>query len=243
MDLLLSRQVHYAVCMRILLAASFLVGCSTQRVLRFPGSTSHLGTERVPYAETIEEHDVDEETPRRHRGNSRDGEKVAKAAAKLIGAKRLVVNGERIRYDCSGFVCAAYKKADQPLRGNTASMQDLAKSEGLFHKRKLPLPGDVAFFHNTYDRNRNGKRDDLWSHVAIVESVDRDGTITLVHKGGKGIRRTMMNLKQPHTKRDAQGNRLNSVLGVHKYGAVLTAELWCGFASLWALDDDGMANL
>ena len=201
-----------------------------------------MGQEPLPYVETIEESDAgqDDVTPRRHR--SRDGEKVAKAAVGFIGARRLVVNGERIRYDCSGFVCAAYKKAKQPLRGNTASMQDLAKSERLFHKRKIPSPGDVAFFHNTYDRNRNGKRDDLWSHVAVVESVDSHGTITLVHKGGKGIRRTMMNLKDPHTKRDKNGDRLNSVLGVHKYGAVLTAELWCGFASLWALDDDRMAQ-
>ena len=135
------------------------------------------------------------------------------------------------------------KKMKQRVAVDNALVNLVAELCQVFHKRKLPLPGDVAFFHNTYDRNRNGKRDDLWSHVAIVESVDRHGTITLVHKGGKGIRRTMMNLKQPHTKRDAQGNRLNSVLGVHKYGAVLTAELWCGFASLWALDDDGMANL
>jgi peptidoglycan DL-endopeptidase CwlO len=201
-----------------------------------------MGTERLPYVETLEFSDEEDEEPAPRRGRSRDGDKVAKAAVDLIGARRLVVDGEKIRYDCSGFVCAAYKKADQPLRGNTASMQDLAKAERLFHKRKIPSPGDVAFFHNTYDRNRNGKRDDLWSHVAIVEAVDSDGTITLVHKGGRGIRRTMMNLKDPHDKRDSSGKRLNSVLGVHKYGDVLTAELWCGFASLWALDEDEIAQ-
>ena len=41
-------------------------------------------------------------------------------------------------------------------------------------------------FRDTYDRNRNRRRDDDLTHVAIVESVASDGTITLVHKGGEG---------------------------------------------------------
>jgi hypothetical protein len=229
--------------MRLIVAIALLTGCAGHRGLRIPGPTGEMGTERLPYVETLEYPDEDEEheyAPRR--GRNRDGDKVAKAAVGFIGARKLVVDGQKMRYDCSGFVCAAYKKADQPLRGNTMSLQELAKSERLFHKRKTPIPGDVAFFHNTYDRNRNGKRDDLWSHVAIVEAVDADGTITLVHKGGRGIRRTMMNLRHPRNKRDTTGKRLNSVLGIHKYGSVLTGELWCGFASLWALDEDQLAQ-
>jgi len=210
-----------------------------------PGPTGKLGTERAPYVDTVEgaeSEDVAPDRPSPRIRKSKAGPKVAKAAVKYIGARRIDVNGERQRYDCSGFVCAAHKRAGVELNGNTASLYERARRQRLLHKRKLPMLGDVAFFDNTYDRNRNGKRDDKLSHVAIVERVDGDGTITLVHKGSKGIRRITMNLQRPHDKVDADGQKLNSVLGVHKKGSVLAGELWCGFGSMWAVDTDQMAQ-
>ena len=35
-----------------------------------------------------------------------------------------------------------------------------------------PKPGDVVFFDNTYDRNKNKRLDDSLTHIAIVVSVD-----------------------------------------------------------------------
>ena len=35
-----------------------------------------------------------------------------------------------------------------------------------------PRPGDLAFFHDTYDRNRDGRANDPYTHVALVEAVD-----------------------------------------------------------------------
>jgi len=237
--------------MRMILTISLLSGCIGHGGLRFPGPTGTLGTDRPSYADSIAEEEEEEsgaesaqrsEPPQKMKRSRRAGRQVVRAAVGFIGAKKLVVHGERIRWDCSGFVCASYKKAGHPLRGNTASMQDMAKDAGLFHKRKRPMPGDVVFFHNTYDRNRNGKRDDLWSHVAIVESVDSDGTIHMVHKGGRGVNRLSMNLKRPHQVKDADGKRLNSYLSNHKYGPKLAGELWSGFGSLWALEDERMTS-
>lgn len=124
-------------------------------------------------------------------------------------------------------------------------MYDLARREGLLHKRKLPSPGDIAFFDDTYDRNHNRRRDDDLTHVAIVESVDSDGTITLVHKGGRGVMRIEMNLRRPGERRDADGRELNDHLRATSDkdgGPTLSGELWRAFGSLWALDDAGLSD-
>jgi hypothetical protein len=57
--------------------------------------------------------------------------------------------------------------------------------------------GDLVFFDRTYDRNDNGRTDDALTHIAIITSVHRDGTIVMAHRGNSGIRPLRMNLKQP----------------------------------------------
>ena len=80
------------------------------------------------------------------------------------------------------------------------------------------------------------------SHVAIVESVDRDGTIHLVHLGSKGIVRITMNMKHPHDAVDKDGKVLNSVLRRGRDGGpVLSGALCRGFGSLWSIEDQRVA--
>jgi surface antigen len=111
----------------------------------------------------------------------------------------------------------------------------------VFHKRKRPDVGDVAFFDNTWDRNKNGRRDDDLTHIAVVEKVERDGTITMIHLGNSGITRLVMNLKHSSHKLSAQGKPWNSVLRRGKSGKRLTGELFSGFGSLWSIPDRRMA--
>ena len=185
------------------------------------------------------------------RGRETDGERVAKAAAHYIGKTSLTCNGKSYRYDCSGFVNVSYARAGYDLGLlNTASLYDLAKEEDLYHRRRRPLVGDVVFFDNTYDRNGNGKLDDPLSHVAIVESIDEDGTITLIHKGSsKGVVRIMMNLEHPEEARSPEGKVWNTPLRSKsskdpRGTEYLTGQLWVGNASFWsssalvATDDD-----
>ncbi len=238
--LLLSRQVQYSMEVKQFVAIVLLSGCAHSGGLRIPGPTRTVGSERVAYADTLPADDSSEQGPQRR--GSRLGNKVARAAVSFIGHGRIVVDGERQRYDCSGMVCAAHRKADRPLQGSSRMLFDMAKSEGVYHRRKRPSSGDVAFFDNTYDRNKNGRRDDDLSHVAIVETVDGDGTITLVHLGGKGIKRIKMNLKRPHDRVDENGKTLNHVIRRGRDGGpVLTGELARGFASLWSLQDRRVA--
>lgn len=248
--------------MRPLFFSLLLTGCAHRGGMAFPGPLGGMGTEPVPYADAGGSGSDGTEAPdargeavvrspdpgparvRKRRHDAR-GREVARTAASLVDHRRLVVRGESYRYDCSGLVEAAHAGAHIELHGSSRSMYDLARREGLLHKRKLPSPGDIAFFDDTYDRNHNRRRDDDLTHVAIVESVDSDGTITLVHKGGRGVMRIEMNLRRPGERRDADGRELNDHLRATSDkdgGPTLSGELWRAFGSLWALDDAGLSD-
>ena len=127
-------------------------------------------------------------------------------------------------------------KSGGDYAGSSADMFARARDEGtLSHRRKI-RPGDLVFFDNTYDRNRNGRRDDPLSHIAIVETVERDGTATLIHLGSGGVVRIRMNLREPDVNRAEDGRILNDYLRARRDGdsprtRYLTGELWAGTAS------------
>ena len=234
--------------MKHLLLALLLTGCARQG-FRYPGPLRGMGTEPLPYADRIAQRQVEVESgsidgtssPARRR--SRDGEAVARAASDLVGESRIVVEGTAVRYDCSGFVSAAHALAGLDVSGSSASLHALALRTGTFHERRAPEIGDVVFFDNTWDRNGNGRRDDSLTHVAIVESIDANGTQTLVHLGSRGIVRMMMNLEQPDVARDGSGSTLNSYLRRGSTGERLTGQLWSGYGSLWSIRASELLSL
>jgi len=194
-------------------------------------------------ADTARSQDIDETTTsRRHaRRRGTGGTAVAKSAGKLVGKNRLLIDGERYRYDCSGMVIAAHAGAGCHIDGNSAMLYDQSRSNGLLHKSKRPKLGDVVFFDNTYDRNGNGRRDDDLTHVGVVEAVDQNGTITVVHLGSKGIVRIRMNLRHPHIHKSESGAVYNDFLRASKNkdnGPVLAGELFKAFGSLWKADEE-----
>lgn len=225
--------------MRLLLLVPLLVGCFAHRGLRIPGPTGNVGSDRVAYVPP--EVMAPEHLEPASRG-TRMGRKVARAAESFLDKKKLIVHGDKYRYDCSGMICAAHVKAGIPTTGNTRMLYDKSKDIGVFHRRKRPDVGDVAFFSNTWDRNKNGRRDDKLTHIAIVEAVESDGTISLIHLGGSGVKRMVMNMRHPNRKLSAQGKRWNSVLRKgNDGGPVLTGELCVGFGSLWSESNGWLA--
>ncbi len=172
------------------------------------------------------------------------GGDVAKSAAQLVGAGKLRHDGESFRYDCSGLVMAAHARAGLQLAGSSESMLTMAKRAGVYHHRKRPWVGDVAFFANTYDKNGNGRLDDPITHVAVVVAVDDDGTITMVHKGSHGITRLVMNLQRPEDHADGSAKEINGYLRARRSSdrsgtRYLAGELWIGFGSFWKVLEDG----
>ena len=231
-----------------------LIGCAKPG-LRLPGPVSHLHTppsaeaEEVsaappgePESDPLAEHLPDPLDEALSRVSSVEThsrqEQVVSAARSLLDRRNIVVDGERVRHDCIGMVAAAYTLSGMTITHSISDLYHQAETSGQAHQRQRPMLGDIVFFDNSYDKNQNGVRDDPLTHVAIVERIDANGTITMIHLGGKSkpVARTMMNLYHPDQKRDADGNVLNSTLrSVHGRdgGPELTAQLFRGFGSIW----------
>jgi len=174
---------------------------------------------------------------------------VVNTARSFIGAERLVVDGRRFPHDCSGFVRAVFLDAlgidlYQVQYGSRESngvtiIYRYCRENGNIHTARTPREGDIVFFNNTYDRNRNGRMDDSLTHVGIVESVDRYGTVTFIHRTRvRGITRDTMNLYHPDRYR--LGNRkevVNSSLRVVRSPAdrrpYLAGQLFDSFGSVF----------
>lgn len=150
--------------------------------------------------------------------------RLAARAASLLGhSGPFEVGPERFPADCTGFVEAVYEAEGIPLRalmraaapeersGVAAAFRAARAYGAVFGRRgEWPAPGDLVFWHDTYDRNRNGRTDDRLTHVGIVEYV-ADGTVVFVHRGSKGVARGAMNRSRPREK-SADGVLLNSAI-------------------------------
>lgn len=175
---------------------------------------------------------------------------VARAAAEVVGQDSVKVRGVRYRKDCSGVARAIYAMAGLQLGGRALRRDEndvsilyrWMKESGSVH-RDRPQVGDLVFFDNTYDRNRDGKTNDPLSHVGIVEKILADGTVVYVHHVSGGILRYRMNLAHPRVRRDdAQGTRLNHELrrATGDAPARTGAELFRAFGSMPAPPDEAL---
>lgn len=164
-------------------------------------------------------------------------------AGSLVGARSIVASGESFNRDCSGLVRACYYTqgmdlfdVGEPGRSGTESIYRYIQQNGQVFTRGTPAPGDVVFFHNSYDKNRNGRRDDLFTHVALVESVDDQDTVTLIHVLGGGIVRSHMNLRYEDVYRDPQSAEVfNDYLrrADSRHPAKLASELFFSYGRLF----------
>jgi hypothetical protein len=99
-----------------------------------------------------------------------------------------------------------------------------------------PAPGDLVFFDDTWDRNGNGRRDDPLTHLGVVEWVDPEGTVTFLHRGGRGVARGHLDLGWSERARAADGRELNTALRVRKGpgddAPALAGQLFVGFGRI-----------
>lgn len=154
---------------------------------------------------------------------SAERQRLVDAAIRLVESRKRFV-------DCSSFVQGAFARADLPLE--LRSLPGRSNSEALFRMSKetqAPTPGDIAVFHNSYDRNRDGKRNDLYTHIAVVERVEGD-RVTLLHRGSKGLARIRMNLSRPDD--PAENSILRFAKSKRQPGRIFTGELFAGFGVL-----------
>jgi hypothetical protein len=176
----------------------------------------------------------------------RVGARIADRAAGLVGVSSLRTVSHSVPDDCTGLVRLAYTSAGidlmAPVPGRRGEngvthIYRAVRRKGALHRAK-PRPGDLVFFRETYDRDRDGRRDDGLTHVGVVEHVSDGGLVTFIHRGGKGIARSRMHLRFPATHRARTGrvvlnDYLRRASGGHR--AYVTGELFAGFASPDAL--------
>jgi len=145
---------------------------------------------------------------------------------------------------CNGLVLDILSDAGITMKGRVDSLWAQSRSQGWTHHRKTPRAGDLVFWHRTYDRNRNGKVDDQFTHIGVVISVDAQQTALIVHRGSKGIRPLRMNLHHPDTYK--QGDHVyNDFLAASGYGRKderLSGQLFAGFATLGTHTNTTVAN-
>jgi hypothetical protein len=170
----------------------------------------------------------------------RPGPVIARRAVRLVGVRNLKRVVRHVPDDCSGLVRASYESAGIDLvssdfRAGENAVTGIwrhARRVGALHRR-APHPGDLVFFRETYDRNRDGRRNDGLTHVGVVESIAADGTVTFIHRASKGVTRSRLNARQPRVFRNAKGETLNDYLRPKskRLRAYLTGELFVGYAA------------
>jgi len=143
--------------------------------------------------------------------NIRSRQDIAEIRLKLVEAagiyrksQNLAVGNRKFAMDCSGVVSAIYYYAGIDLHKyypsysgtGTERIYKALSERNLINKKWLPDPGDLIFWDNTFDRNKNSRDDDLLTHIGMVVSCDRQGNIVYVHHHyEKGIVFENMNLR------------------------------------------------
>lgn len=162
--------------------------------------------------------------------------RLVTVAKKALGKNKLTVNGKKYKSDCSGIINAIFSAANVgiSINGGVKNIYRHTKKYGQIVKNK-PAPGDLIFFHNTYDKSRNGKINDWLTHIGIVEKIEPDNTIHFIHFMGYSVVRSYLNLSSPKLSYHPQTNkRINHYLrrAQGPYRAYTAAELFAGFGKL-----------
>ena len=164
-------------------------------------------------------------------------EAVVTAARTLLGKTRIQIGTKKYSQDCSGFVRAVcdqvgidlFKSAQRGDNGVTAIYR-FAEVHGRVYKGGRPIAGDLVFFHDTSGAAQNSGL----THVALVEQVEEDQTVWIIHRVRRGVVRYRMNLGRPGVRLDKAGKVLNDYLrfASPKEKDVLTGQLFTAYATI-----------
>ncbi|HEY8212313.1 MAG TPA: hypothetical protein VIG99_32745 [Myxococcaceae bacterium] len=169
-------------------------------------------------------------------------EKVLAIARGLVGAHSITVSGHRYRDDCTALPLAAYGAAGIDLfaaaqRGDNGvtAIYRYAERQGRLYHGGWPVPGDLVFFRETYDLNRDGRINDGLTHVGLVDSISADATVTIIHRVRRGVVRYRMNLNHPDWRTNPEsGEPINDYLRAAGLTAssLLTGQLFAAYATV-----------
>jgi cell wall-associated NlpC family hydrolase len=168
-------------------------------------------------------------------------EDVLTRARALVGLSPSELARRGTAADCTGYVQGVFAPlgvdllaAAAPGDSAVGAMYRFARSHGRVFDSGRPQAGDLVFFRETYDRNRDGRPNDGLTHVGLVDAEEADGTVIVLHRVGSGVVRYRMNLSQKDVRRDRGGRVLNDVLRVPGAATaeVLTGQLFVAYGSV-----------
>ena len=186
---------------------------------------------------------LDQETREKDTVLTDTQEKLVEGSHWALGKTKLNVNGKVFNLDCSGTVMAIYYYAGIDLSrdfnkysgGGTSRIYQYLDDKKLLYDSKMPEPGDIIFWDNTYDSNGDGMRNDYLTHMGIVVEVEEDGSITYLHEHyRKGIILESMNLKFPD---DTAANSAMRMRGTGMEGGWLSSHLYRELAMGYKLEE------
>jgi len=167
------------------------------------------------------------------------------AARSQVGKAEVDRHGEKWPDDCSGLVRSVYDRlgvdlltAAKPEDNAVTAIYRWAQRHGRVYTGGRPVPGDLVFFRDTYDLNRDGRENDGLTHVGVVDAVDEDGTVQVIHRVHGGVRRYRMNLELRNQSKSADGRLVNDWLRLagRTGKAQLTSELFAAYATVLPIE-------
>lgn len=167
---------------------------------------------------------------------------IVETARELLGSRDLKPLGHGFKNDCSGFIHGVYNLAGRKIeyrhlhsgRSLSESLYRTLLDRSLTFTEWPPNPGDVVFFWNTVASS--GTREGV-THVALVEEVGTDGTVTLIHYSSGNVNRMRMNLKHPRERTDPSGRVINDYVRRSESGSprrdYLAGNLFAAYGDLF----------
>lgn len=136
---------------------------------------------------------------------------IVRAARAFLKRGELRWRGRRYSMKCTSLVQAIYDKLDWQgfrLSGSVGDLHARCSSKGWLVE--TPEAGDLVFFDNTWDANRNREVDDPLTHVGVVVAVESDGRVRYVHVGSRKLREGVLHPDHPDQARSPEGTEWNS---------------------------------
>lgn len=197
-----------------------------------PAGPPALSAPRASPPHTGASEGIDEESAR-PAGSSESAPANAPAPSAVSGDEGAALAAE--------FVASVYvlNGVELPATSMTSitELYRTCRDKGTVYHSSRPTVGDLVFFHNTFDANGDGRNNDWYTHVALVESIGRNGTAAVLSYQDGQVQRHHLNLERSDAATMPGGGPANSSLRAKQAGdppftQYLAGQLFAGFCSL-----------
>ncbi|HAD81089.1 TPA: hypothetical protein DCG35_01150 [Candidatus Edwardsbacteria bacterium] len=149
-------------------------------------------------------------------------QEIVECAKGLVGTRDLAGLNKCFKNDCSGFVVGVYRlmgyRVDIRSHRKNRSLSEMLflslQDKGMAYQEFKPNIGDAVFFKNTTDVVY-----DRITHMGLVEEIEPDGTVIILHYSAGGVKRLRMNLNSPYREKTGSGKVINNYLKRDDAGA------------------------